>query len=99
LKGDSVVAVEGATGVWRIGPGAVGVLGIGWKMEQANRLRRFRKRFILFDPEPKAQARAIGLANVLSGYPGETEVISGFDVDPGDLNDRQVKRIRKACGL
>lgn len=98
-EGDSVVVVEGATGVWRIGPGTLGVLGIGWKKEQANRLRRFSQRFILFDPEPKAQQRARLLAEELSLFPGTTEILSGFSTDPGELTVRQVERVRRAAGL
>jgi hypothetical protein len=92
---DSVVIVEGVTGVWRLGEGAVATFGIDWKRHQANRLRKIKRRFILFDPEPKAQQRAEALAKWMSVFPGETEVVSGFRTDPGDFSDRQAERIMR----
>lgn len=93
VEGDGVVVVEGATGVWRLGPGAVGTLGIDWSLARANILRRFKRRYILFDPEPLAQKRATQLANWLSAYNGTTEVLSGFRTDPGDFSDVQARRV------
>jgi len=95
----SVIVVEGVTGVWRIGPGAVATLGIDWSREQADRLRQFERRFILFDPEPQAQQRAEELANWVSYFPGETELISGFDTDPGEYTTEQVTNIRQDLGV
>lgn len=96
---NAVVIVEGAADVWRIGPGAVATLGIGWKLQQANRLRCFDKRYILFDPEPKAQQQALSLAECLSVFGGTTEVISGYKTDPGNMTPTQVRRLRRKLGL
>lgn len=93
VPGDSVVIVEGPSGVWRLGPGSVATLGIDWKRPQGNRLRKFKKRYILFDPEPLAQKRARELAEYLSTFPGETEIITGFKTDPGDLSDKRAARL------
>jgi len=98
-KGDAVIVVEGAPGVWRLGSPAVGTFGIDWKREQANVLRKYKRRYILFDPEPKAQQRAEQLAATLSLFPGETEVLSGFTTDPGEFSERKVRRIRESLGL
>lgn len=97
--GETVIVVEGPSGVWRMGPGTVATLGIGWHPAQANRLRRFKRRFLLFDPEVKAQKRARELAEYLAVFPGETEILGGFDSDPGDFSDELVKEIRKEIGL
>jgi hypothetical protein len=94
VPGESVIIVEGVTGVWRLGPGAVATFGIDWTRERANLLRRFKRRMILFDPEVLAQKRAVELAEHLSIFPGVTEVISGFPTDPGDLTPRRVARVR-----
>lgn len=96
---DSVVIVEGATGVWRLGPGTVATLGIVWRPEQVHKLRQYRRRFVLFDPEPAAQLRARKLAEALSVFGGETEVLSGFDTDPGEFSPKLVKEIRKEIQL
>ena len=68
VPGDRVLVVEGATDVWRMGPGSVGTLGIDWTTEQANVLRQFDYRYILYDPEPQAQAQALklGVARIVS---------------------------------
>jgi hypothetical protein len=99
IKGDSVIVVEGCPGVWRFGPGAVATLGIGWHQEQADILRHFRNRFICFDPEEKAQRRAEELAEALSIYPGNTEVLSGFKTDPGEFTDEEAIKIKRELGV
>lgn len=97
--GESVIIVEGVPGVWRLGPGCVATLGIDWKKQQANRLRRFKNRFILFDPEPVAQRQAETLAAHLSLFPGSTEIITGFTTDPGDFTEKRAARVRRELGL
>lgn len=99
VEGDAVIAVEGVPGVWRLGPGAVGTFGIDWKMPQANRLRRFKRRFVLFDPEPAAQRRAEELAAILSLFPGTTEILSGFETDPGDFSNELAASLLKELGI
>lgn len=97
--GEAVLVVEGVTGVWRIGPGTVGTLGIDWKKAQANKLRGYKRRYILFDPEPKAQQRAEELANWLSYFPGITEIVDGFRTDPGEFSPRLARKVRCSLGL
>lgn len=99
VPGDTVIVVEGCPGVWCVGRGTVGTFGIDWKLPQVNRLRRFKKRFVLFDPEPKAQDRARELAQALSMFPGTTEILSGFDTDPGEFPPDVVREVRQATGL
>ncbi len=100
---DGIVIVEGPADVWRLGPGSVALLGIDWKRDQASALRRFRKRFVLFDSRDKklgtvdrnAQKRAARLASYLSVYAGETEIVDGFETDPGDFTDRYAAKVMK----
>lgn len=99
VEGNTVLVVEGVPGVWRIGPGTVATFGIDFHKAQANRLRRFKKRFILFDPEALAQKRARQLASHLALFEGETEILSGFQTDPGEFSDRRVQKVRKEIGL
>lgn len=98
VQRDAVVIVEGPTDVWRLGPGAVALLGIDWKKEQANRLRKFHRRYILFDPDDNAQQRADALANHLSLFEGETEIVTGLSTDPGDLSDRKAQKVMLRLG-
>jgi hypothetical protein len=90
-----VVVVEGPADVWRIGPGAVATLGISWKVPQACILRQFRYRYILFDPETKAQSKARELADWLAGFSGHTEIIDGLETDPGAMPRKDIAIIRK----
>ncbi len=94
-----VLIVEGPSDVWRMGAGAVGLLGIDWKVEQAGILRQFKRRFILFDPQSIAQKRAKELAYWLSSLPGETEILYDLKSDPGDLSQKEANYIMKELGL
>ena len=95
LVKESVVIVEGPTDVWRLGPGAVAVWGIDWKLEQAMILKNYSRRFVMFDPESEAQKRAEKLAEWLGMYSGETELITGLETDPGDLSQREADKIMR----
>ncbi len=90
-----VVIVEGMTDSWRMGFGAVATLGIKWTNAQANILRKFPKRFVMYDDAPDAQKQAKSLAKYLSAFPGETEVITGIEGDPGELSQKEADRIMK----
>ena len=94
-----IVIVEGPADVWRLGPGAVALLGIDWKIEQALLLRHFKRRYIMFDPEFAAQKRAKELANWLSAFPGETWIISETETDAGDMSEKNAKKIMQELGL
>jgi hypothetical protein len=96
---DRVLIVEGISDVWRMGPGAVGLLGIDWKEEQAAILKKYEFRYIMFDPESIAQKKAQELANWLAPFPGETEIISGLKTDPGDLNQAEADNIMIELGF
>lgn len=94
VQGDAVIVVEGATDVWRLGPGAVATLGVDWSPEQANKLRSYDRRFILFDKDRVAQKRARELANWLASAPGRTEVITGLATDPANMAAGEVAELR-----
>jgi hypothetical protein len=95
VDGDSVLVVEGVPSVWRIGAGAVATFGIDFKTEQFHMLRRFKRRFLMFDPEPAATRRAEQLASQLAVFPGETEILSGYDVQPSELPEKEIRSLRK----
>lgn len=96
---DSVLVVEGPADAWRMGPGAVSLLGIDWKLEQALQLKQFKRKFIAFDPEPEAQKRAEELAEWLGLYGGEVEIIDGLGSDPGDLPQGEADKLMKELGI
>ncbi len=95
---EAVIIVEGITGAWRMGPGTVGTFGIRWHRPQANLLREFKNRYILFDDgdnEKQAKQQARKLAEHLSLFSGNTEILSGFKTDPGDFTPQQAAKIRR----
>lgn len=91
--------VEGPADVWKLGPGAVALLGIDWKIEQALLLRHFKRRYIMFDPENAAQKRAKELAYWLSAFPVETWIISETETDAEDMSEKNAKKIMQEFGL
>jgi len=95
VPNDTILIVEGPGDVWRLGPGAVATLGTDWSQEQGQILRGYARRFIMFDPEKKAQQQATKLANWLSGFPGQTSIITNIDSDPGGMDDKTVRQLRK----
>lgn len=99
VPGDRILIVEGMSDCWRMGFGCVGVFGIDWKEEQASQLKNFQHRFIMFDPEKRAQVQARKLADWLSPFPGETEIISGLKSDPGELPQSEANHIMQELGF
>lgn len=97
--GDSVIVVEGATDAWRLGPGAVAVLGASWSPTQAARLLSYRRVFIMFDPDETGRNQAQKLADWLAPHKVEVEILTGFDTDPGNFDEETVKCIRQELGM
>lgn len=92
---DTVIVVEGPTDVWRIGNGAVAIMGTKYCQSQVAKLMQFRNVFIYLDPEPQAQAIAEQLAADLSTVVNYVEVINIPDVeDPAKLDDNDVRVLR-----
>lgn len=96
---DKVVVVEGPADVWRLGPGAVAVLGIDWKKEQALTLSGIPHRIIMFDADNKAQRKALQLAEWLNVFDGVTELISEIPTDPGNLTQPEADAIMRDFGF
>lgn len=96
---DSVVVVEGPADVWRLGKGAVALLGIDWTVEQAAIIRTIPHRFILFDPDTAAKKKAEELALWLAAFPGETELITEMNSDPGDMSQREADQLMQELGM
>ena len=99
LCAHSVVIVEGPADAWRIGPGAGALFGTAFTTAQLKQLATIPKRFVCFDSEPAAQARARALTEMLSGFPGSTEVVQIDAKDPGSATKQEIRRLRRAAGL
>jgi len=93
-KSDRVIICEGITDVWRIGPGAIATFGTSYTEEQLRLMMRFNHALILLDAD--ADEKANKLAAELSGIlQGEVAIWKLERGDPAQLNQEQVKQIRK----
>lgn len=90
-----IVVCEGPIDVWAVGPGAVATFGIDNLSEQVERISRYPVRAICYDNEKDAQRRAQELANRLSVLPGDTYNIVLDSKDPGEAQQKEIRRIRK----
>jgi hypothetical protein len=91
---DTVIILEGASDVWRIGDGTVGTFGHKYTKKQIHLLQKVRRAFVLFDSEEEAQADAERLAYDLSSFVPDVHVYELDQGDPGDLSEDDVKAIR-----
>ena len=91
----AIIIVEGPIDAWRIGPGAVAILGLNVSQEQIARMSVYPLRVVCFDNTIDAQLRANKLAKTLSLFPGETYIayITGKDVDVSP--EKEVKELRR----
>lgn len=98
----NVLITEGPFDVWRIGPGAVGLLGTEYTKHQVNLLVQLQAErfFVLFDGEPIAFEKARQLAKTLSMSGKDVEVIQCPEGrDPADLTTDEVAVLRKELSL
>jgi len=79
------VVVEGVTDVWRLGFGAVSLFGIKYTLQQIRVLSKFEEVFLLFDPEPQAQAQAKKIQAALNFRGVKVELLDFLVTDPGDM--------------
>lgn len=93
---DSCLVLEGVFDVFRIGSGSVALSGIQYTQRQVFLLSRFKRIFILFDPEEQAQIQAIKLSKDLSFCSSSVEIIKvETDLDPGNYLDKDVKYLKR----
>jgi DNA primase len=90
-----VIVVEGVTDVWRIGDNTVATFGIKYTPHQVLTLTQYRRCFILFDAEPKAQEQADMLAKDLSTVVSEVIRLELPQGDPAEMSEDDVKSLRK----
>lgn len=91
-----IFIVEGPSDVWRIGPGAGGVLGVATTNAQIARLVRFPVRVVVYDTSADAQRRAANMAALLGNYPGETYNVELDAADPGSASPAEIRKLRES---
>lgn len=101
---DTVILTEGAFDVMRLGDDCVCSFGTELTQEQVKVIAsKYKKVFVMFDNEEEAQKKARKFGMQLSSMGVEVEVVdaySDFGVNDGaELNEAQVKKIKKELGL
>ena len=95
LARHAILITEGPTDTWRLGPGAVGVLGIQYSTAQILRMSKYPRRVVVFDSDDGAQKRADQLCTDLSMFPGETFNVRLDSKDAGSATKKEILKIRK----
>lgn len=90
------IVVEGITGVWRLGPGALASFGVEYTLSQIRLLaQRFDRIWTLFDPD-EAGDRAERFCNDLIVRGGEAEQLEISDkFDSGNMPQEMANRLMK----
>lgn len=103
-KNKTVVLTEGAFDVMRLGDDFICTFGTSLTQSQIKELKmRYEKIFIMFDNEPEAQKKAKKYGMMLSSVGVDVEIVDAYSDfnknDGGELNDEEVKIIRKELGF
>lgn len=96
------LVTEGFTDAWRMGPGAVATFSKNFMPQQVSLLaKNFDDIFILFDAEEEAQEMADRLHNELTIYYDKknVEILTLQSGDPGELSNKEAKKIMKSLKL
>lgn len=92
----TIIVCEGPIDAWRIGPGAVATLGLGFSSAQVELMRKYPRRVICFDSTPDAQRRAKALAQRLK-ITGETHVVElETGKDAAEASEQEIAEFRQA---
>lgn len=91
----AAVICEGPADVWAVGPGAVGLSGVGFSPAQVLALSRIPNRVVCFDNEPAAQLRAQQLTDQLAGFRGVTWNVQIDAKDPASAPAGEIRALRK----
>jgi DNA primase len=93
-KDGTAIVVEGPFDAWRIGDGAVATFGVIYTQKQIKLLReRFKRVFIMYDAD--AQEQAWKLAESLSTFNMEVNVVTLKIGDPGSMTATEAREIRR----
>ena len=93
-KDGTAIVVEGPIDAWRIGDGAVATFGVIYTQKQIKLLReRFKRVFIMYDAD--AQEQAWRLAEALSTFNMEVNVVTLKIGDPGSMTATEAREIRR----
>ncbi len=93
------VVVEGIFDAWRLGPGAVSTMGLGFSPEQVELLSTLNKVFILFDNDKPAKRRSMDMAKRLCCITDvEIVELTGY-ADPAEIPPDKARKLMKELGF
>ena len=87
VRGDSVVATEGPTKVWRLGAGSVCTFGATVTNAQVKLFKRFRRVFLLFDEDEAGLAGAEKVGKELAVFGMNAVLVTTGIRDVAELSD------------
>ncbi len=109
------IIVEGPTDVWRIGDGCCATMGTEYTRTQLSilALKELKEAYVLFDADATktteynkhgeiinlGPSKAEKLAMIISAFCPKVEVIELDSGDPGDMDETEVKKLRKEIGI
>lgn len=93
------VVVEGIFDAWRLGPGAVATMGLGFSPEQVELLSTLNKVYILFDNDKPARKRSMDMAERLILLTDVSVLeLSGYH-DPAEVPQKKADKWMKELGF
>jgi hypothetical protein len=93
---NKVIVCEGITDVWRLGDNTCCTFGVQFSTSQVLLLaEKFKKVFILYDPDPAGKKQGKILSMQLAGLGLDVEIIAISDSDPGSMSDTNALLLKK----
>jgi len=95
----AVLVCEGPADVWRVGPGAVALLGVPPSRWQLLEIVQFEERYLCLDNDPAGKRACQQLLSWLAPCRGKTIVIELEDCkDPAEAPESEIRELRKFIG-
>lgn len=98
LSGNRAVIVEGPFDAWRLGPGAVAIMGLGYTSDQIELLSKMDQVFILFDSDRPGKIRAKKIAKMLCSIT-EVEILTLDEGDPASMKQKEADSLMSELGF
>lgn len=92
---NDIIIVEGIFDALRFGAGAIALYGVNYSNSQIKLLRQYKNKYILFDMDKTGRKKAQKLADELSAFDGDVEIIHYNAKDPAELSQREANIIKK----
>lgn len=102
IKGSDAILVEGVIDVWKLGDGAISILGVEHHEQQIVALMKktIGTLFILFDNDPPGRKAARSLGRIMAPIVKDVELLFLKDVnDPGALTLSQAELLKRRLGF